>query len=251
MKRKKVIVALLIVSLLGVVKMAGDNPDWTLPVSIRSQEISNLTVDIGAQSLGHLDIWFTGQTQDMNVNITNTTLDVNVTNSQINANITNTSFDVNVTNSTLNVNVQGTAQVDIQNAEVNVKNLREQVAAPSDLKGFKNTRNVGSGGSVSVTVYTNNEGKTVFLEYLTTAVQGPANATVANTLSPLAVTWRVEIKDSRGTTLYEFFANGNLFMNFDPAIPVPAGGKIVVTMVNMSSEGMYMYVSGVVRTLTG
>ena len=307
--------------------MAGDNPDWTLPVSIRSQEISNLTVDIGAQSLGHLDIWFTGQTQDMNVNITNSTLDVNVTNSQINANITNTSLDVNVTNTTLNVDanitnsvlnvdanvtnsvlnvsvqdvanvnitnatldvnvtnsqinanitntsldvnvtnttlnvdanitnsilnvsMQDVANVEIQNAEVNVKNLREQVISVTDLEGFSYALYANSGSAASATVYTNNNNFTVYLEYFTVAVELGEAAGTTNTLDPTVIYIEFRVKDSEGTTLFTLTANGQMFLNLDPAIPIPSGGKIEVSVSNSSTYGLFIQVGGIIRKIS-
>ncbi len=258
MWKKLLIVGILII---GVVKMAGDNPDWTLPVSIRSQEISNLTVDIGAQSVEHLDIWFTGQTQDMNVNITNATLDVNVTNSQINANITNTSLDVNVTNTTLNVDanitnsvlnvsMQGVANVEIQNAELNVKNLREQVISVTDLEGFSSALYADSGSAASETVYTNNNNFTVYLEYFTVAVHLGAAAGTTNTLDPTVIYIEFRVKDPKGTTLFTLTANGQMFLNLDPAIPIPSGGKIEVTVGNSSTYGLFIKIGGIIRKIS-
>jgi len=308
--KKLLIVGILIILIIGVVKMAGDNPDWTLPVSIRSQEISNLTVDIGAQSLGHLDIWFTGQTQDMNVNITNSTLDVNVTNSQINANITNTSLDVNVTNTTLNVDanitnsvlnvdanitnptldvnvtnsqinanitntsldvnvtnttlnvdanitnsilnvsMQDVANVEIQNAELNVKNLREQVISVTDLEGFSYALYANSGSAASATVYTNNNNFTVYLEYFTVAVELGEAAGTTNTLDPTVIYIEFRVKDSEGTTLFTLTANGQMFLNLDPAIPIPSGGKIEVSVSNSSTYGLFIQVGGIIRKIS-
>ena len=310
MWKKLLIVGILIILIIGVVKMAGDNPDWTLPVSIRSQEISNLTVDIGAQSLGHLDIWFTGQTQDMNVNITNSTLDVNVTNSQINANITNTSLDVNVTNTTLNVDanitnsvlnvdanitnptldvnvtnsqinanitntsldvnvtnttlnvdanitnsilnvsMQDVANVEIQNAELNVKNLREQVISVTDLEGFSYALYANSGSAASATVYTNNNNFTVYLEYFTVAVELGEAAGTTNTLDPTVIYIEFRVKDSEGTTLFTLTANGQMFLNLDPAIPIPSGGKIEVSVSNSSTYGLFIQVGGIIRKIS-
>jgi len=73
-----------------------DAPDWTIPTSIRAQEIETVKVDISAQSLDKVDVNFVSQEADINVN---------------------------VTNSSLNVNVQGTADVNIAKASVylNVK----------------------------------------------------------------------------------------------------------------------------------
>jgi hypothetical protein len=154
-------------------------PDFTLPVSILAQIIESLKVDIVAQSIPKLQIniasitsgvvfnvaqsgawtinaaqsgswtinaiesgtWTVNVSGTVNVNITNASLNVNVTNSTLtvtvsgtanvnvtnssitvtgNVNITNTSLNVNVTNSSLTVTVSGTVNVNITNSSLTV-----------------------------------------------------------------------------------------------------------------------------------
>jgi len=86
-----------------------DAPDWTIPTSIRAQEIETVKVDIAAQSVGNVDVNIASQSATLNV-----AGDVNVTNDQLNVNVTNAQLDVNITNTPVDINIAG------QNADVNV-----------------------------------------------------------------------------------------------------------------------------------
>ena len=244
MRRKVVVAILILIGMLGVVALAGDNPDWTLPVSIRAQEIENLSVDIAAQSIDHVDIWFTGQTTDMNVNITNSQIDVNVTNSTITIEpAEGTVFEIkpasgvtfNITGD-VNATIQGTASVSIDNATitVDVATIREK-ASEENKVGFASKGGfVDDGDSKSVTVFENTLGQTVYIEMLTFSVW-KYNVTDP-TLYPLDFRIDFGFYYSDGTEFAWIYSNpGQNVINLDPAIPLPSGGYIVFYIKNQGN----------------
>ena len=224
MERKKyALLALLVgaIIVLGVVYV-GDNPDWTLPVSVRAQEIENLSVDIAAQTLDHVDI---------NIKSQSAPVDINVTNSEL---------DVNVTNSTLNVNVQGTANVEIQNAELNVQTLKEQASAAGNIEYADVQLDTYSTYGDTQTLYTNSGTSTVYLEMITARCSSGYNE---------QINFEIRLVDSSDVTQATFYAVLLQFpLKFDPAIPIPAGWKIKVSATRVGSTQVYTDVSALIRT---
>jgi hypothetical protein len=98
-------------------------PDFTLPVSIIAQVIPQLDVNIAAQSIPTLNInissitsgvvFNVAQSGPWTVNVSNTSFDVNVTNSSLTVTVIGT-VDVNVTNSSLTVTISGTPTINVQ-----------------------------------------------------------------------------------------------------------------------------------------
>ena len=240
MERKKyAILALLVgaIIILGVMHM-GDNPDWTLPVSIRAQEIENLSVDIASQSISELTIRITGQ--DVPVTIEPAAgVTFNITGD---VNITNTELDVNVTNSTLNVTgdvnatVQGTADINIKNAEitVDVATVREK-ASEENKVGFASKGGfVDDGDTKSVVVFTNTLGQTVYIEMLTFTVW-KYNVTDP-TLYPLDFRIDFGFYYSDGTEFAWFYSNpGQNVISLNPAVPLPPNGYITFYIKNQGN----------------
>lgn len=224
-----------------------DFPDWTVPANVTN---SQLDVNITNSAL---DVTIVDSTTVLevtgNVNVTNSVLDVNVTNSTFDVNIINSTLDVNVTNSSINVEIQGTANVEIQNAEVNVQNVREQVRDVSHLAPFADESSVPSNSTGNIIPFQNVYGKTVYLEYLTATIAIPSSAAPKDDLSPTATHITFKIQTSSGITLFQLNANGQMFLNLDPALPIPDGGKIVVELENRSSISLYLRVAGVVRRI--
>ena len=231
MERKKyALLALLVgaITILGVIYV-GDNPDWTLPVSVRAQEIENLSVDIAAQTLDHVDI---------NIKSQSAPVDINVTNSEL---------DVNVTNSTLNVSVQGTANVEIQNAELNVQTLKEQASATGKVVTAKWDSNAlsGNGGSDSGTLYTNSESSTVYVEMITHTFYAISGASSYDPAYQVRIVYN--FKHSSGTIFAVIYSNPYQVLNFDPAIPLAPGDYVEVSVTNFGSVQGYYQGSIIVR----
>jgi len=160
-RKKYAILALLVgaIIVLGVMHM-GDNPDWTLPVSIRAQEIENLSVDIASQSISELTIRI--KAQDVPVTI------------EPAAGVTfNIQGDVNAT-------IQGTASISVDNATitVDVATVREKASEENKLGYGDNIGSVDSGSDKTITLFNNTLGKTVYVELLTAIVyQDPSETT--------------------------------------------------------------------------
>jgi len=263
MKWCPILLALAIIGLLVVMIMPTGNPDWTLPVSVRAQEIDYLTVDIGAQSLSEVNIRITSQAAPVDVNIANASLDVYVTNSTItivpdttavftiapdttavfniqgtvDANITNTSLDVNVTNSTLTVNIDGTADVNITNAQLNVQTLKEQASENNKIDYYNDGFSVLAYDSVLNVTWTNTKTYTVYLEMITFSVV-KSNSGDPD-INPLNVEIWFEIEDDAGNEVAQFNINPpGKPINFDPAIPIPPGWKIKANVNNMGGSDL-------------
>ena len=217
MKRKKyAILALLVgaIIILGVMHM-GDNPDWTLPVSIRAQEIENLSVDIASQSISELTIRITGQ-------------DIPITIEPAAGVTFNITGDVNAT-------IQGTASVSIDYATitVDVATIREKASAENKLEFEGGGTNVDAGSSKIETVYTNTLGETLYLEMITFAVYKTSSS--APDVSPLSVHLYFRIRDESNAIVAGFDANPcSSPLNFDPAIPILPNWKIEVVVENYS-----------------
>jgi len=255
MRKRVVVVLLALAAFLGGLLVARGYPDWSL--NVIQKEGTTFVV--------------TGQ---VDANITNTQIDVNVTNSTItiepaegsefvikpaqdvvftiqgDVSITNTELNVKVTNSTLAVEVQGTANVEVQNAYLDVKTLRERVTDISEIDAIDYNTYVHSEDGTTETVYTNNYNTTVFLEYISVAIEFGLAEAPADSISPLAFTIEVKILDQDDNQLGRFVANGQMFLNFDPAFPIPPGGKIVVRVANLSSKGAFVNVGGIVRKIS-
>lgn len=229
-RKKYALLALLVgaITILGVMYV-GDNPDWTLPVSVRAQEIENLSVDIAAQTLDHVDI---------NIKSQSAPVDINVTNSEL---------DVNVTNSTLNVNVQGTANVEIQNAELNVQTLKEQASAAGKVATatWSSTSLSGDEGSDSGTLYTNNESSTVYVEMITHTFHALSGATSYG--PAYQVTIKYVFRHSNGSSFAVIYSNPYQVLNFDPAIPLAPGDYVEASVVNRTGVAGYFHASIIVR----
>lgn len=233
MRKYIVIILVLLLAGVGVVLMAGDNPDWTLPVSIKAQEIGYLTVDVAAQSMKELNVRITSQESPVQVDLVTPQL------------------DVNVTNSVLNVQVQGTANVNVENAQLNVRNLREQVVDLTHIEGFSSSIYVSPTSEESETVFTNNENITVYLEYFSVAGTVGGAYLPADTLSKMSITVTLYLKDQNNNTVIMLVSNGGMFLNLDPAIPIPPGYKLEVKVANTSSKGLFVDVAGIIRKIAG
>jgi len=237
MRRKVVIAILILIGMLGVVVLAGDNPDWTLPVSIRAQEIENLSVDIAAQSVDHIDIWFTGQTTDMNVNITNSQIDVNITNS-----VLNITGDVNAT-------IEGTASVSIDSATitVDVATIRERAPELGKVYSYYDTEHLTAGDSYTRVVFTNSGSTNAYLELITVSATN-FFSTLSNPASVLAAHFEIKLKDEDGNIKAKLFANPPTVINLDPALAIPPGWSVEVEFYNGSSETLDLSMSIIIRT---
>jgi len=218
MKRKKyAILALLVGAIIicGVVYM-GDNPDWTLPVSIRAQEIENLSVDIASQSISELTIRI--KAQDVPVTI------------EPAAGVT-----FNIAGS-VDATVQGTADINIKNAEitVDVATVREK-ASEENKVGFASKGGfVDDGDTKSVVVFTNTLGQTVYIEMLTFTVW-KYNVTDP-TLYPLDFRIDFGFYYSDGTEFAWIYSNpGQNVINLNPAIPLPPNGYIAFYIKNQGN----------------
>jgi len=226
---KKCICLALIVLLIALgVMYVGDNPDWTLPVSIRAQEISNLTVDIASQSLDELNIRITSQSTPITIEPA----------SGVTFNITG---DVNAT-------IEGTASVSIDNAtiEVGVATVKERASEAGKIEyadDFSGSIS-GSGGTYTATLYTNTHDYTVYLEMITFNV-----FQITHSSTPYPNTYfLVEfiLYDSSGSVKAKFYANPGAVLNFDPAIPLEPGDYIEWTVYNYGDVAN-AYASVIVR----
>jgi len=230
MERKKyAILALLVgaIIVLGVMHM-GDNPDWTLPVSIRAQEIENLSVDIASQSISELTIRITGQ-------------DVPVTIKPAAGVTFNITGDVNAT-------VQGTADINIKNAEitVDVATVREKASEENKLGYGDNFASVDPGTSETITLFNNTLGETVYVELLTLIVYAPLTGGTTPNLADFYGTF--DFYDSGGVRFARIYVNAQTDVkNLDPAIPLPPGGYVRLTVGNSGSSAAYFAGSVVYR----
>jgi len=234
------------------------HPDWTTKTEVVNSELyvtvlnSSLDVNVTNSTIAITpanDAVFTISPEATAIFQVSGSVDANITNSTLNVNVTNTSLDVNVTNSSLSVTVHGTADVEIQNAELNVRNLREQVVDVGDLAGFADSTYVPSVSGTTVTVWTNTQGKTVYLEYFTVAVEVASSSAPQNSISPTAISIKMRVKDSAGNTLFELYSNGQMFLNLDPAPPIPDGAYIEVSISNASSANLFVNIAGIIRLI--
>jgi len=134
-------------------------PDFTLPVSIRAQEIASLAVDIVAQTLANLKVDINAQTlSELKIRIvgSDVTLDVNVTNAQLNVNITGSSVTLNVSITSplssegyLQTSIEKSIQLDVNIAassvtlDVNIAasavTLNVSITSPLSTEGYLQT----------------------------------------------------------------------------------------------------------------
>ncbi len=184
------------------------------------------------------------------------TVDANITNSEINANVTNSSFDVNVTNSSLDVNVQGTADVQIQNAQVNVQTVREQASAAGNVFYASDIIHPSelTADNYVKTLYTNDTGENVYLEQILNSLWEPH----AKTNGPIpAESIDAEIRVMAPGTAFPDdpvvafpFNWTDCPVNFDPSIPLPPNYSIELLVsfddYLMSSSYNYRYTVTVV-----
>ena len=136
-----------------------DNPDWTLPVSVRAQEIENLSVDIASQSISELTIRIVGQ--DVPVTIepaTGVTFNIQ---GQVDANITNTEINAYVTNSTITITPEADAVFEIKPAtgvtfniqgDVNITNTELNVKVTNSTLNVTGDVNATIQGTASVSI---------------------------------------------------------------------------------------------------
>ncbi len=210
---------------------------WALVVGLIGLALALLLAlgpgSVEVAQMGHPD-WTT------KTEVVNSELYVTVLNSSLDVNVTNTSLDVNVTNSTLNVSVQGTANVEIQNARINVATAKELASEGGNIAYASTQLNTYDYYSDSKTIYTNSGTETVYLEMVTFRM----SSGFAQDMS-----LQVLIKDSTGTTRAWFYAMvTSSSLNFDPAIPLPPGWKIEVYAERYSSNQAYVDVSILIRT---
>ena len=230
MERKKyAILALLVgaIIVLGVMCM-GDNPDWTLPVSIRAQEIENLSVDIASQSISELTIRITGQ-------------DVPVTIEPAAGVTFNIAGDVNAT-------IQGTADINIKNAEitVDVATVREKASEENKLGYEDNFASVDPGTSETITLFNNTLGETVYVELLSLIVYAPLTGGTTPNLADFYGMF--DFYDSGGARFARIYVSPQTDVkNLDPAIPLPPGGYVRLTVCNSGSSAAYFAGSVVYR----
>jgi len=214
----------------------------------------------------------------VDANITNTELDVHVTNSTItiepaaetvfevkpatgavfniqgDVNITNTELDVHVTNSTLNVTgdvnatIQGTADINIKNAEVtvDVATLRERAPERGKVDYASNSVKVAAGTAESLTVFENTLGQTVYLELA--SIMFYRQVTESGSIDYASKFARIEIYDANDSLLVSIYVSPYTnVVPFDPAIPIEPNGKIVVHAWNTGSDDAYVAASIVYR----
>ena len=230
MERKKyVILALLVgaIIVLGVMCM-GDNPDWTLPVSIRAQEIENLSVDIASQSISELTIRITGQ-------------DVPVTIEPAAGVTFNIQGNVNAT-------IQGTADINIKNAEitVDVATVKEKASEENKLGYGDDFASVDPGTSETITLFNNTLGETVYVELLSLIVYAPLTGGTTPNLADFYGMF--DFYDSGGTRFARIYVSPQTDVkNLDPAIPLPPGGYVRLTVCNSGSSAAHFAGSVVYR----
>jgi len=195
---------------------------------------------LGVMMVGHQDWVHKNE-------VVNSELYVTVLNSTLDVNVTNTSIDVNVTNSVLDVSVQGTANVEIQNAILNVQTLREQASENNKIDYYADSFNVPAYDSVLNVAWTNTNTYTVYLEMITFSVV-KSNSSDPD-IDPLNVEIWFEIVDDSGNEIAQFNINPpGKPINFDPAIPIPSGWKIEANVNNMGGSDLVFTYNYLFRT---
>jgi len=170
-------------------------------------------------------------------------VDANVMNSVLDVNVTNSQLDVNVTNSVLDVSVQGTANVEIQNAELNVKTLRERASESGDIDFAETMLNLTSNTSDLRTLYENTTNSTVYLEAVYAAEE--ETDTFDETCAVAVILIRPD-----GSQAGLFVGNVQNFpMNFDPAIPLAPGAKVMAQAARWSNLTHKVQVTALLRTV--
>jgi len=160
----------------------------------------------------------------------------------VDANITNSALDVNVKNSSLNVSVQGTANVEVQNAQLNVATVREQASAAGKLDYAWTVLDLENYDEDEKWVYENTGNTTVYLEAVF-AAQGESG-----TYDPSC---DVQIGIYKASGAAVAFLDGNLPnfpLNLDPAIPLPPGYKVSAHAQRWSSNQYKVRVTLLLRT---
>ena len=211
-------------------------------------------------------------TGNVDANITNAEIDAHVTNSKISiepaegsefvikpaestvfnvqgsvdANITNSSLDVHVTNSALDVNVQGTANVEIQNAQLNVQTLREQASAANKVEWAGTELDLANASSYEAgTLYENNTGHDVYLEQILIALK-PTSSNPPS-VEPYEHVFYIEIGPTGNPRVIIFANYIHSPINFDPAIPVHDGEKIQAWVYGVDKQNMHAVVDAIIR----
>ena len=248
--KKKVMLALFVLTILvGGFLVARGYPDWAL--NVIQKEGTTFVVT------GSVDANITNA--EINAYVTNTTITIEPSEGaefiikpaeavvfqiqgQVDANITNTELNVNVTNSVLDVNVQGTANVEIQNAQLNVKTLREQASEAENITYARDFLDLDSDVVQGKIIYKNEGNTTVYLEAVYAAIKNSDTYDSACFID-------VSILDPDGYTVAEFYANPpNFPLNFDPAVPIPPGYSIEVYAYRWVNYGYTVSVSLLIRT---
>ena len=186
----------------------------------------------------------------VDANITNSKLnvDANITNSKLNvdANITNSTLDVNVTNSSLNVSVQGTADVEIQNAQLNVATLRELAPSAGKVLFAADALDLGNASTTpGVRLYENNTGHDVYLEQIIIAMR--PQTTSPPSIQPYEHAFIIEVIRGTDTVLLLCANYIHSPLNFDPAIPIHDGEHLSVFVYGPDKPDMQAVISAILR----
>jgi len=237
-KMKTVLIALIaVIALVGVVLVAKGYPDWNYQILPMEGAVFEITGNVDA-------------------NITNAQINVNITNSEITvtpkddavftiepaSGVTfNISGDVDAT-------IQGTADVNIKNAEItiNVATIHE-VASASGLVEFHGQNfDFTSAGTQEKTVYTNNESYGVFLEVITGSWSPFGTSDLLT--SPTSLRFQIGIWDEHDNVIAIFTANqNNLPISLDPAIKLNPGWKVVVDCDLYENKAGTAYIEVLIR----
>jgi len=226
--RKKIMVLLVLFALIilvGVVLVPRGYPDWALNVMQREGTTFVVTGSVDA-------------------NITNTTINAYVVNSTITVTpeaeavfeikpatgvVFNIQGDVNAT-------IQGTASISIDNATitVDVATVREKASTENKLGYGDNIGGVDPGSSETITLFNNTLGTTVYVELLTAIIYQDPSETLSP--DPKDLFGSFEFYDSSGVRFARIYINfWSDVKNLDPAIPLPAGGYVKLTVANRGS----------------
>jgi hypothetical protein len=220
-------------------------PDFTLPVSILAQIIESLKVDIVAQSIPKLEVNIASVSSGVTFNVAQSgawtinavqsgawtinavqsgTWTVNVSGT-VNVNITNTSLNVYVTNSSLTVTVSGTANVYVTNTSLTITGNVNVTNTSLNVYVTNSTLTVSVSGTANVYV-TNSS--------LTVTVSGTANVNIANAIASIS---SIRLMDS-GTLKRAVGIASNSYVTL---YTVPSGMKFYIYSISLN---VWHYVSG-------
>lgn len=206
--KRSLLALLLVIMLVGVVFVARGYPDWSIDVI--QHEGTTFVV-----------------TGNVDANVTNSTLDVNVTNSQL---------DVNVTNSTLNVAVEGVTSVSIDSATVtiDVATLKEKTEGAGRVFTLNGTEAVDSAGVETLIEYTNNLGIDIYIESV--GAMAYDASTLGTEIKQGTLYYVLEVYNADNNIIFrEWYDYSHFPANFDPALRVRDGWKIVLKAANSNT----------------